>query len=98
MEGAGAPDEAVAVAVEVHLGQGVEDVEDGGFGDEVGVRAGRAAVRAGAPGEVGPVAQRPVGSQGGVVVAGYTRSYGAGGSDMILVKLSATGDLSWTKH
>ncbi|GAA4958665.1 hypothetical protein GCM10023238_26780 [Streptomyces heliomycini] len=40
---------------EVHLGQRVEDVEDGGLGDEVGVRAGRAAVRAGAPREMGAV-------------------------------------------
>lgn len=38
MEGAGAPDEVVAVANEVHLGKDIEDVEDGGLGGEVGVR------------------------------------------------------------
>jgi uncharacterized delta-60 repeat protein len=36
-------------------------------------------------------------SDGGYVVAGYTQSFGAGGSDMYLVKLDSSGNVQWTK-
>lgn len=36
-------------------------------------------------------------SDGGYLVAGFTTSYGAGGEDMFLVKLSANGGLSWAR-
>jgi hypothetical protein len=34
---------------------------------------------------------------GGYVVAGYTRSFGAGGSDFYVVKLDSSGNVQWTK-
>jgi len=36
-------------------------------------------------------------SDGGYIIAGSTFSYGAGSSDMYIVKLTSTGALSWTK-
>jgi hypothetical protein len=36
-------------------------------------------------------------SDGGYVVAGYTQSFGAGGSDMYIVKLDSSGNVVWTK-
>jgi hypothetical protein len=36
-------------------------------------------------------------SDGGYVVAGWTRSFGAGGSDMYVVKLDSSGNVQWTK-
>jgi len=36
-------------------------------------------------------------SDGGYVIAGYTRSFGAGGADVYVVKLDANGNLQWTK-
>jgi hypothetical protein len=36
-------------------------------------------------------------SDGGFAIGGYTNSFGAGGNDFYVVKLSATGDLEWTK-
>jgi uncharacterized delta-60 repeat protein len=36
-------------------------------------------------------------SDGGYVVAGYTQSFGAGGSDMYVVKLDSSGNVQWTK-
>lgn len=36
-------------------------------------------------------------SDGGYAVAGYTRSYGSGGSDAILMKINALGTLEWFK-
>ncbi|MBK7377892.1 MAG: T9SS type A sorting domain-containing protein [Ignavibacteriales bacterium] len=36
-------------------------------------------------------------SDGGIVVAGYTASYGAGGLDVWLIKTDADGDTLWTK-
>ena len=34
-------------------------------------------------------------SDGGFVLAGYTNSYGAGGSDMYLVKTDSNGNMQW---
>jgi hypothetical protein len=36
-------------------------------------------------------------SDGGYVVAGYTGSFGAGGYDMLVVKLDSSGNVEWTK-
>jgi len=36
-------------------------------------------------------------SDGGYIVAGYTESFGAGGSDMYLVKVDTSGTLQWQK-
>jgi hypothetical protein len=36
-------------------------------------------------------------SDGGYVVAGYTGSFGAGGSDIYVVKLDSGGNVQWTK-
>jgi hypothetical protein len=36
-------------------------------------------------------------SDGGYVVAGYTSSFGAGGRDIYVVKLDASGNVQWTK-
>ncbi|MEO0181237.1 MAG: hypothetical protein ABIM74_05200 [candidate division WOR-3 bacterium] len=36
-------------------------------------------------------------SDGGLAVAGYTGSWGAGGADAILIKLTSGGSLSWTR-
>jgi len=36
-------------------------------------------------------------SHGGLVIAGYTNSYGAGGSDCLITKLYADGTLNWAK-
>jgi hypothetical protein len=36
-------------------------------------------------------------SDGGYVIAGYTNSYGAGGSDVYLIKTDASGDTMWTR-
>jgi len=36
-------------------------------------------------------------SDGGCIVAGATQSYGAGGWDFFVLKLSSTGDLEWAK-
>jgi hypothetical protein len=36
-------------------------------------------------------------SDGGYVVAGYTKSFGAGGSDIYVVKLDSAGNVVWTK-
>jgi len=36
-------------------------------------------------------------SDGGYAIAGYTRSFGAGGADVYVVKLDAKGNLQWTK-
>ncbi len=34
---------------------------------------------------------------GGLVIAGYTTSFGSGGTDFLLIKLSSSGDLDWAK-
>jgi len=36
-------------------------------------------------------------SDGGYAIAGYTKSFGAGGEDVYVVKLDASGNLQWTK-
>ncbi len=36
-------------------------------------------------------------SDGGYIIAGYTNSFGAGGYEAMLVKLSSTGSLQWAK-
>jgi len=36
-------------------------------------------------------------SDGGYAIAGYTKSFGAGGEDVYVVKLDAKGNLQWTK-
>jgi uncharacterized delta-60 repeat protein len=36
-------------------------------------------------------------SDGGYVVAGFTRSFGAGSADMYVVKLDSSGNVEWTK-
>jgi hypothetical protein len=36
-------------------------------------------------------------SDGGYVVAGYTRSFGAGGADVFLIKTNPQGDTQWTR-
>jgi len=36
-------------------------------------------------------------NDGGFVVAGYTRSFGSGGNDLFLVKLSSIGSLEWSR-
>jgi hypothetical protein len=36
-------------------------------------------------------------SDGGYAIAGYTKSFGAGGEDVYVVKLDANGKLQWTK-
>jgi hypothetical protein len=36
-------------------------------------------------------------SDGGYAIAGFTRSFGAGGRDVYVVKLDANGNLQWTK-
>jgi len=36
-------------------------------------------------------------SDGGYAIAGYTKSFGAGGEDVYVVKLDANGNLQWTK-
>jgi len=36
-------------------------------------------------------------SDGGYAIAGYTESFGAGGEDVYVVKLDASGNLQWTK-
>ena len=36
-------------------------------------------------------------SDGGFAMAGYTRSFGAGGSDILVLKLAATGELEWAR-
>jgi predicted transcriptional regulator len=36
-------------------------------------------------------------SDGGYVIAGYTQSFGAGGSDIYVVKLDSSGNVQWVK-
>jgi len=36
-------------------------------------------------------------TDGGYIICGYTDSYGAGGTDALLIKTNATGDTIWTK-
>ncbi len=36
-------------------------------------------------------------SDGGFAIAGYTRSFGAGGSDLFFVKLNSAGNLEWSR-
>ena len=36
-------------------------------------------------------------SDGGYIIAGLTRSYGAGGADVYLIKTNASGDTQWTR-
>jgi len=36
-------------------------------------------------------------SDGGYIVSGYTDSFGAGGSDILALKLSSTGDIEWQR-
>lgn len=36
-------------------------------------------------------------SDGGYIFAGFTKSYGAGGKDVLVVKMDATGNHKWNK-
>lgn len=36
-------------------------------------------------------------NEGGYLVGGYTSSYGSGGEDIYLIKISNLGDLEWTR-